>query len=102
MLPRDDGLIYNPQVRPAVTGGSVVFSRYRETLPKMDEEEEAEIKAEIAGLTEEHRDLDQMIARVSEAAPFDQLQLQRMKKRKLMIKDQLSRLNAMLVPDIIA
>ena len=36
----------------------------------MDEEEEAEIRSEIAALTEEHRDLDQMIARVSEAAPL--------------------------------
>jgi hypothetical protein len=68
----------------------------------MDEEEEARIHAEIARLTQEHRDLDDMIARVSESAPFDQLQMQRMKKRKLMVKDHLSRLNAMLVPDIIA
>lgn len=68
----------------------------------MDEEEEARIEAEIATLIEEHRDLDQMIARVQETAPFDQLQMQRMKKRKLMIKDQISRLHALLVPDIIA
>lgn len=68
----------------------------------MDEEEEARIEAEIATLSEEHRDLDQMIARVEESAPFDQLQIQRMKKRKLAIKDQISRLHALLVPDIIA
>jgi len=68
----------------------------------MDEELEREIHDKIAALSEEHRDLDQMIARVSETAPFDQLQIQRMKKRKLAIKDQLSRLNAELVPDIIA
>ena len=68
----------------------------------LDEEQEAAIHARIAELVEEHRDLDQMISRVSESAPFDQLQLQRMKKRKLAIKDQMSRLNALLVPDIIA
>ncbi|NMM43799.1 DUF465 domain-containing protein [Rhodospirillaceae bacterium KN72] len=68
----------------------------------LDEEQEAAIHARIAELAEEHRDLDQMISRVSESAPFDQLQLQRMKKRKLAIKDQMSRLNALLVPDIIA
>jgi len=68
----------------------------------MDEEEEAEIRSRLAALNEEHRDLDQMIARVSESAPFDQLQLIRMKKRKLAIKDQISRLNGMLLPDIIA
>ncbi|MAO93354.1 MULTISPECIES: YdcH family protein [unclassified Hwanghaeella] len=68
----------------------------------MDEVEESEIRARIAALEEEHRDLDQMIARVSESAPFDQLQLIRMKKRKLAIKDQMARLNGFLLPDIIA
>lgn len=68
----------------------------------MDENQEREIRAEIAELLSEHRDLDDMIARVSERAPFDQLQMQRMKKRKLAIKDQLSRLNNMLIDDIIA
>ena len=68
----------------------------------MEEEQEIEIQARLAALAEEHRDLDQMIARVNEAAPFDQLQIQRMKKRKLAIRDQMARLNAMLLPDIIA
>jgi hypothetical protein len=68
----------------------------------MDEVEESEIHERIAALEEEHRDLDQMIARVSESAPFDQLQLKRMKKRKLAIKDQMTRLNGFLLPDIIA
>jgi len=68
----------------------------------MDELEERDIRARIAALMSEHRDLDDMIARVSERAPFDQLQLQRMKKRKLSIKDQLSRLENMLIDDIIA
>jgi hypothetical protein len=78
--------------------------RVRPTIPKarMDDLEEAKIRAEIGRLTEEHRDLDQMIDRVSDSAPFDELQMRRMKKRKLAIKDQLARLNAMLVPDIIA
>lgn len=68
----------------------------------MDDLDEAKIHAEISRLSEEHRDLDQMIDRVSESAPFDELQMRRMKKRKLAIKDQLSRLSALLVPDIIA
>ena len=68
----------------------------------MDEVEDSEIRARIAALEEEHRDLDQMIARVSESAPFDQLQLIRMKKRKLAIKDQMARLSGFLLPDIIA
>ncbi|MEK9662021.1 MAG: DUF465 domain-containing protein [Alphaproteobacteria bacterium] len=50
----------------------------------------------------EHRDLDDVIARLSDEAPFDQLQLQRLKKRKLMLKDEISRLEDQLLPDIIA
>lgn len=68
----------------------------------MDEQQEREIRERIAALWSEHRDLDDMIARVSERAPYDQLQMQRMKKRKLSIKDQLSRLENMLIDDIIA
>lgn len=68
----------------------------------MDEQQEREIRERIAALLSEHRDLDDMLARISERAPFDQLQMQRMKKRKLAIKDQLSRLENMLIDDIIA
>jgi hypothetical protein len=67
----------------------------------MDLETEA-IKAKLAALRTEHRDLDEVIARVSEIAPFDQLQLQRLKKRKLMLKDAIAKLESRLLPDIIA
>ena len=53
-------------------------------------------------LLSEHRDLDDVIARISESRPFDQLQLQRLKKRKLMLKDQIARLKSRLIPDVIA
>jgi len=43
-----------------------------------------------------------VIARVVERGPFDQLQLQRLKKRKLLLKDQISQLESELLPDIIA
>jgi hypothetical protein len=49
----------------------------------------------------EHRDLDTVIARFS-AERIDQLQVQRLKKRKLRLKDEISRLESQLVPDIIA
>ncbi len=68
----------------------------------MDEQDESAVRARIAVLISEHRDLDQTIARVLESAPFDHLQLQRMKKRKLAIKDEINRLEAQLLPDIIA
>ncbi len=56
----------------------------------------------LTDLRSQHRDLDHVIARIAEAAPFDQLQLQRLKKRKLLLKDQIARLESRLYPDIIA
>lgn len=67
----------------------------------MDTDVEA-LKARLAVLKIEHRDLDDVIARLAERAPFDQLQLQRFKKRKLMLKDQISKIESELLPDIIA
>ncbi|MDR3517010.1 MAG: DUF465 domain-containing protein [Azospirillaceae bacterium] len=60
------------------------------------------LQQKLALLRTEHRDLDDVIARLAEQAPFDQLQLQRLKKRKLALKDQIARLESRLLPDIIA
>ena len=67
----------------------------------MDLDVEA-LKAKLAALNTEHRDLDDVIARLAERAPFDQLQLQRLKKRKLLLKDQISKIESELLPDISA
>ena len=67
----------------------------------MDLDVEA-IKAKLEALRTEHRDLDEVIARLAEKAPFDQLQLQRLKKRKLVLKDLMTKLESQLLPDIIA
>ena len=61
-----------------------------------------ELRRELQTLLSEHRDLDDVIERISDAVPFDQLQVQRLKKRKLILKDQITRLQALLLPDIIA
>lgn len=53
-------------------------------------------------LRSEHRDLDTVIARLIESGPLDQLHLQRLKKRKLMLKDEIARLESRLIPDSIA
>ena len=53
-------------------------------------------------LRSEHRDLDTVIARLPEAGIIDQLHLQRLKKRKLMLKDELAWLESRLIPDNIA
>ena len=60
------------------------------------------LRAKLATLMQEHRDLDDVIARISERMPYDQLQLQRLKKRKLALKDQISKIESDLLPDIIA
>ncbi len=60
------------------------------------------LRQKLADLKSEHRDLDDVIARLAERAPFDQLQLQRLKKRKLALKDQIIVLESRLLPDIIA
>ncbi len=52
-------------------------------------------------LRSEHRDLDTVIARLS-AGPVDQLQLQRLKKRKLALRDEIAWLESRLIPDNIA
>jgi hypothetical protein len=66
----------------------------------LTDEEKVQIEARIAALEIEHHDLDDVIARLSEHPDQDQLQLRRFKKRKLMLKDSISRLKVMLVPDI--
>lgn len=68
----------------------------------MIDEETQRLRSQLAVLKEEHRDLDDVIARLLEKPPFDQLQLQRLKKRKLMLKDEISYIEARLHPDIIA
>lgn len=60
------------------------------------------LRAKLAALKSEHRDLDDVITRLVQRAPFDQLELQRMKKRKLLLKDQISKIESELLPDIIA
>ncbi len=70
-------------------------------LPLTDEER-AQIEMRLAALEIEHKDLDDVIARLSEHPQQDQLQLRRLKKRKLFLKDTIARLRDRLIPDIIA
>lgn len=53
-------------------------------------------------LESEHRDLDDVIERLADDKPFDQLKLQRLKKRKLILKDEMTLLQSRILPDIIA
>lgn len=58
------------------------------------------VKRRIAELQLEHRGLDAMLAAVADQTQFDELQLRRLKKRKLQIKDAINQLQMQLVPDI--
>ena len=62
----------------------------------------AEIRHQLYELQIEHRDLDQVIAHLSEHPPSDELLVRRLKKRKLALKDQITTLRGRLIPDIIA
>jgi hypothetical protein len=68
----------------------------------LTDEERAQIEARILALETEHRDLDDVIARLSSDPIQDQLQLRRLKKRKLLLKDLIARLRDRLIPDIVA
>lgn len=58
------------------------------------------LRARLQALRLEHRDLDQIIERLSQDALQDQLQLRRLKKRKLQLKDTIARIESMLIPDL--
>ena len=60
------------------------------------------IRQRIAVLSQEHRDLDDVIARLAMEPVQDELQLRRLKKRKLQLKDRILQLECQLVPDILA
>jgi hypothetical protein len=61
-----------------------------------------QVRRKLEELRQEHRDLDDVIARLVHSGTVDMLQVQRLKKRKLALKDQIARLESQLLPDIIA
>ena len=65
-------------------------------------ETQDQILRQIAIMESEHSDLDAVIQRLGEDLPFDQLKLQRLKKRKLVLKDEMTKLRSRILPDIIA
>ena len=63
---------------------------------------QAQIKARIEQLKDEHGKLDSAIKSLSSAVNFDQIRIQRLKKQKLILKDEISSLENQIIPDIIA
>jgi hypothetical protein len=70
-----------------------------EERPMMHTADVQGLKVKINQLQTEHRDLDDVISRLSQSTAQDQIQLQRLKKRKLLLKDQIAILERQLEPD---
>jgi hypothetical protein len=68
----------------------------------MTKEEESELRAQLARLHQEHRDLDAAIAALQGSPGSDIIQVQRLKKRKLQLRDRITFIEDQLTPDIIA
>ncbi|MGP0060902.1 MAG: YdcH family protein [Beijerinckiaceae bacterium] len=69
---------------------------------KLSSEERAAMQAELERLRQEHRDLDAAIGALGTLAASDRLQIQRLKKRKLVLRDRIAQIEDQLTPDIIA
>jgi hypothetical protein len=91
---RQSGII----LRWALVGGRIA----RKPAVAMTQEEERDLREQLARLQEEHRDLDAAIAALQDAPGSDVLQIQRLKKRKLYLRDRISFIDDQLTPDIIA
>lgn len=66
------------------------------------EDEEELLEERLFELESEHKDMDDVIDKLIDTPPVDFLQVQRLKKRKLQLKDEILRIKSMLLPDIIA
>ena len=72
------------------------------TSDKISMQTEEVLKVELEFFRQEHRDLDQAIIALSDTATSDRLMIQRLKKKKLQLKDKITLLEDRLIPDIIA
>jgi hypothetical protein len=68
----------------------------------MTRDEERELREQLARLQQEHRDLDAAIAALDASPAADLIQVQRLKKRKLVLRDKIRAIDDQLTPDIIA
>ena len=87
-----------PAIQNPAIAGSLDFG----AAAVMTQEEEREFKAQLARLRQEHRDLDAAIEALHNSPGSDLLQVQRLKKRKLVLRDRIIEIEDQLTPDIIA
>jgi len=89
----------SPQAPPARGGGEAAL-RLCYVITMLTDRDS--LLRKLHELRSEHRDLDTVIARLVDQTAIDQLHLQRLKKRKLMLKDEIAWLESRLIPDDIA
>lgn len=65
-------------------------------------EDITELEEKLAELEREHKDLDDVIERLRNTPPVDFLQMKRLQKKKLLLKDQIQQIKSDIIPDIIA
>jgi hypothetical protein len=78
------------------------FAAAQASAVAMTKDEERELREQLARLQQEHRDLDAAISALQHSPGSDLLQVQRLKKRKLYLRDRISYIEDQLTPDIIA
>ncbi|HUT48421.1 MAG TPA: DUF465 domain-containing protein [Alphaproteobacteria bacterium] len=69
---------------------------------RLTEDERTGLKVKLIDLRSRHRALDDTIGKLTDEGVFDQIQLQRLKKEKLRLKDEITEIESQLLPDIIA
>jgi len=87
---------------PATASATFASDRAFQQLNTMTEEDERELENELARLQQEHRDLDAAIDALHQSPAPDLLRLQRLKKRKLLLRDRIAFIEDQITPDIIA
>jgi hypothetical protein len=87
---------------PAIDFPASAGAKDLDAAAAMTQEEERELKALLARLRQEHRDLDAAIEALHNSPGSDLLQVQRLKKRKLLLRDRINAIEDQLTPDIIA
>jgi hypothetical protein len=86
----------------AGNAASVAHEALRAAVAMKQEEDESELRAQLGQLRQEHRDLDVAIEALHNSPGSDLLQVQRLKKRKLHLRDRIIQIEDQLTPDIIA
>ncbi len=102
MMTQSWGLV-EPLQRALVKNDVILIAEPKgRAMPKLDVIQEVQLRAQLQNLMQQHRDLDAAIISLEGTGTSDQLQLRRLKKMKLDIKDKIQRIETMLIPDIIA